>query len=134
MEWLHTLKHNMYCPVGKLNRVEYFSYSVLSSIVTFALLSMISPILDIEGSFFVVLSIALLLSAIINALYTSVVLVAKRLRSIGFDTVHLWWICGLWLVTVIHSWGEPESTVTYSLVVVDMLVSLWLLFTPPKGD
>jgi len=132
MDQLRNVFNTMYSWDGSLGRLEYFMYGLLSSLVSCILLALINPVLDSEGSFFVVLSISLLLLALSNAAYTSVVLVIKRLRSMGLDTVHIWWISGLWLVTSIHSYGEPESIVTYCLVAIDLLVSLWLLFTPAK--
>lgn len=125
-------KDGLYNWDGKLARIEYLSYSILATLITCGILALINPLLDLEGPIWVVLSLALLLLAVINASYTSIVLVAKRLRSIGLDTVHLWWIGGLWLVTSIYSWGEPESTITVALLAVDILVSVWLLLTPGK--
>lgn len=124
----------LYSWTGSLARVEYFLYGILSSIISLALLALINPLLDLEGQLWVYASLGLLIAALLNATYTSVVLVAKRLRSMGFATENLWWIFGLWLITAIHSWGEPESTVTYSLTVVDVITSLWLLFTPPAKN
>lgn len=132
MDYLDKIIQSLYSWEGRISRLEYFSYGLLASIISCVLLSIISPLLDIEGSFFVVISIVLLLSSILNSIYTGIVLVIKRLRDMGFDTVHVWWIGGLWLVSSIHSWGDPESTVTYSLLGLDILVSLWLLFSPSK--
>ncbi len=118
----------------KLNRVNYFSYSILGMLVTMGMLASINPLLDLEGSFWVVLSLGLLLAAVLHNVYVSVVLTSKRLRSMDYAQEHLWWIFGLWVVTFVHSWGEPDSTVTYCLLALDIVVSLWLLFTPPAGD
>jgi len=116
----------------RIGRIEYFSNSILGSIVTLALLALISPLLDLDGSVWVVISLSLLVGAVVHNCYVAINLVRKRLADIGWDSIHLWWIFGLWFVTSIHSWGEPESTVTYSLLGLDCLVSLWLLFTPGK--
>ena len=131
MEYLQRAFDNLYIwNSQRLARVEYFSYSILGSIITLALLSLISPILDLEGQFWVIASIGLLILAIIHNVYVSINLVRKRLEDMGYDAVHLWWIFGLWLITFIHSWGEPDNTVTYCLLGLDCVVSLWLLFTP----
>ena len=119
---------------SRVNRVQYFSYSIIASIVTLALLALISPLLDLEGSVWVVISLGLLIIAMLHSCYVGVNLVRKRLADMGWDSVHIWWIMGLWLVTSIHSWGEPESTVTYCLAGVDLLVSLWLIFSPSKKN
>lgn len=119
---------------SRVNRVQYFSYSILGSIVTLALLALISPLLDLEGSFWVFLSLVLLVAAIVHNVYVSVVLVSKRLRDMDYAQDHMWWIFGLWFITFIHSWGEPDSTVTYCLLALDTVVSLWLLFTPGKSN
>lgn len=117
---------------SRVNRIEYLSYSILGTIITTALLALITPLLDLEGSFWVVMSLVLLVLAIVHNCYVSVVLVSKRLRDMDYAQEHLWWIFGLWFITFIHSWGEPESTVTYCLLGVDIVASLWLLLTPPK--
>ena len=96
------------------------------------MLALINPLLDLEGSFWVVCSLVLLLAAIVHNVYVSIVLVSKRLRDIGYDQAHMWWIFGLWFVTFIHSWGEPDSTVTLCLLGLDIVVSMWLLFTPSE--
>lgn len=98
--------------------------------ITLALLALISPLLDLQGSIWVVCSLSLLILSLVHNVYISIVLVSKRLRSMGYAVDHLWWIMGLWLVTSIHSWGEPDSTITYCLLGLDLIVSLWLLFTP----
>jgi len=113
-----------------LARFQYFSISILGTMITLGLLSLISPLLDLEGSFWVFASLGLLLLAVLHNVYVSVNLVRKRLIDIGWTQEHLWWIFGLWFVTTIHSWGEPESTITYCLLGLDLIVSLWLLFTP----
>lgn len=118
----------------RLDRVHYFSYSILGSIITLALLALISPLLDLEGSIWVVMSLGLLIGSVAHNSYVAINLVRKRLTDMGWDHVHLWWIFGLWFVTSIHSWGEPESTITYCLFGLDLLVSLWLLFSPGKKD
>ena len=115
-----------------LSRVQYFSYSLLGSIVTLALLTVINPILDLEGQGWVYLAVFMLLLAIVHNVYIAINLVRKRLKDMGWESVHLWWIFGLWIVTSIHSWGEPESTVTYCLLALDIVVSLWLLFSPSE--
>ena len=97
------------------------------------MLALINPLLDLEGSFWVLCSLVLLLAAIVHNVYVSVVLVSKRLRDMGYAQEHLWWIFGLWFITFIHSWGEPESTVTLCLLGLDIVVSLWLLFTPSES-
>lgn len=130
MEWLHKIKHSLYDWNGSLGRLEYFSYGILASLITMGILSLINPLLDLEGSFWVVLSLGLLLGAIVHNVYVSIVLVSKRVRNMGYAQEHLWWIFGLWFITFIHSWGEPESTVTLCLLGLDLVVSLWLLFTP----
>ena len=117
---------------SSLGRVQYFSYSLLGSIVTLALLALINPLLDLEGQIWVVMSLGLLITAILHNCYVSINLVRKRLEDMGYDAVHLWWIFGLWLITFIHSWGEPDNTVTYCLLALDIVVSLWLLFTPGR--
>jgi len=117
---------------SRVNRFEYLSYSILATLITTALLALISPLLDLEGSLWVVISLGLLVIAILHNCYVSVVLVSKRLRSMGYAQEHMWWIFGLWFVTFIHSWGEPESTVTLCLLGLDIVVSLWLLVTPPE--
>ena len=133
MDYLNRVFDSLYVWKGsRLNRVEYFSNSILGLIITLALLALINPLLDLEGSFWVVMSLVLLIAAIVHNVYISINLVRKRLIDMGFDSVHLWWILGLWLVTSIHSWGEPDSTVTYCLLALDTVVSLWLLFTPGK--
>ena len=116
----------------RLDRVHYFSYSISGSIVTLALLALINPLLDLEGSIWVVLSLGLLVTAVVHNCYVSINLVRKRLTDMGWEHDHLWWIFGLWFITFIHSWGEPESTVTYCLLGLDIVVSLWLLFSPGK--
>ncbi len=134
MEYIEKVLRGIYVwNSSKLNRVEYFSYSILGSMLTLALLALINPTLDLEGIFWVYMSLFMLLAALVHNIYIAIVLVSKRLRDMGYDQVHLWWIFGLWLVTSIHSWGEPESTVTYSLLGLDVIVSLWLLFTPGKS-
>lgn len=134
MEWLQQAKSALYIwDNSRLARVQYFSYSILGSLVTMGMLALINPLLDLEGSFWVFLSLLLLLAAILHNVYISLVLVRKRLTDMGYDTVHMWWIFGLWLVTSIHSWGEPESTVTLCLLAVDLVVSLCLIFTPGKS-
>lgn len=103
-------------------------------LITSALLALINPLLDLEGSFWVIISLGLLVTAIVHNVYISVVLVSKRLRSMDYAQDHMWWIFGLWLVTFVHSWGEPDSTVTLCLLALDCVVSLWLLFTPPSSQ
>lgn len=115
---------------SSLVRLEYFVYSVLASIVTLALLASINPLLDLEGAFWVYLALFMLTVAVVHNTYTHVNLVRKRLRDMNYAQEHLWWIFGLWLVTVIHSWGEPDSTITYCLLALDLVVTLWLLVTP----
>ena len=133
MEYLHRTIDSLYkWDSGSLKRLEYFSYSILGSIITLALLALISPLLDLEGSVWVVISLGLLVTAVVHNCYVTVNLVRKRLVDMGYDSVHLWWIFGLWVITSIHSYGEPESTVTYCLLGLDILVSLWLLFTPSR--
>ena len=133
MEYLQRTFDSLYIwKTENLNRVQYFSLSLLGSIVTLALLALISPLLDLEGQFWVVASLGLLIAAIVHNCYVSVNLVRKRLVDMGYDEVHLWWIFGLWLITFIHSWGEPDSTVTNCLLGLDIVVSLWLLFTPGR--
>lgn len=117
---------------SRVNRVEYFSYSLLAAIITTALLASISPLLDLNGSVWVVLSLGMLVLAVVHNCYVSVVLVSKRLRDMDYAQEHMWWIFGLYFITFIHSWGEPDSTVTYCLLGADIVVSLWLLFTPGK--
>lgn len=117
---------------SRVNRVQYFSYSILGSIVTLALLALISPLLDLEGSLWVAISLGLLIVAMFHSCYVAINLVRKRLTDMGWEHDHLWWIFGLWFITSIHSWGEPDNTVTYCLLGLDLLVSLWLLFTPSK--
>jgi hypothetical protein len=134
MEYLHRTFDSLYkWNSQRLKRIEYFSYSILGSIVTLALLALISPILDLEGSIWVVISLGLLVLAVVHNCYVSINLVRKRLSDMGWDSVHLWWIFGLWFVTSIHSYGEPDSTVTYSLLGLDIVVSLWILFSPSKS-
>ena len=131
MEWLQRAKSALYVwDSSRLGRLEYFSYGILASLITMGMLASINPLLDLEGSFWVVLSLFLLLAAVVHNIYVAVVLVSKRLRDMGYAQEHLWWIFGLWFITSIHSWGEPESTVTASLLAIDIVASLWLLFTP----
>ena len=131
MEYLQRTFDNLYIwKSERLNRVQYFSLSLLGSIVTLALLALINPLLDLEGQIWVVASLGLLIAAIVHNCYVAVNLVRKRLIDMGYDEVHLWWIFGLWLVTSIHSWGEPDNTVTYCLLALDIVVSAWILFTP----
>lgn len=131
MEWLQRAKSSLYVwDNSRLGRFDYFSYNILGTLVTMGMLALINPLLDLEGSLWVVLSLCLLLAAVIHNMYIAFVLVSKRLRDMGYDQVHLWWIFGLWLVTSIHSWGEPESTITVCLLALDVVVSLWLLLTP----
>lgn len=115
---------------SRITRVEYLSYSLLGTLITMAMLALINPLLDLEGSFWVTMSLGLLLAAVIHNCWISLVLVSKRLRDMAYDQAHMWWIFGLWVVTFVHSWGEPDSTVTYCLLALDLVVSLWLLFTP----
>ena len=131
MEYLQQVKSSLYkWNESRLGRLEYFSYSILGTLITMFMLALINPLLDLEGSFWVLCSLVLLLAAIVHNVYVSVVLVSKRLRDMGYAQEHLWWIFGLWFITFIHSWGEPESTVTLCLLGLDIVVSLWLLFTP----
>lgn len=133
MEYLQQVKDSLYIwDRSRLGRFEYFSLGILASLITTVILASINLVLDLEGSFWVVLSLGLLLGAIVHNVYVSLVLTSKRLRDMGYAQEHMWWIFGLWLVTSIHSWGEPESTVTYCLLALDLVVSLWLLFTPGK--
>ena len=132
MEYISNIKHKLYLWGGSVNRIEYFSYSILGSLITLGMLALINPLLDLEGSFWVLLSLALLIGAVVHNLYVAVNLVSKRLQDMGYAQEHLWWIFGLWLITSIHSWGEPDTTVTYCLLALDTVVSLWLLFTPGK--
>ena len=135
MEYLERVKSALYVwDQSRLSRIEYFSYSVIGMLITMAILAIVSPVLDLEGSFWVGVAIVLLLAACLHNVYVSLVLVSKRLHDMGYDQVHLWWIFGLWLVTFVHSWGEPESTVTYCLLALDLVVSLWLLFTPSSAE
>ncbi len=131
MEYLERVKNALYVwDSSRVSRVEYFSYSILGTLITMGILASINPLLDLEGSFWVVLSLALLLAAVVHNVYVSVVLTSKRLRDMDYAQDHLWWIFGLWFVTFVHSWGEPESTVTLCMLALDIVVSLWLLFTP----
>ena len=133
MEYLQQVKSSLYkWNESRLGRLEYFSYSILGTLITMGMLACINPLLDLEGSFWVVASLGLLLAAIIHNVYVSVVLVSKRLRDMGYAQDHMWWIFGLWFITFIHSWGEPESTVTLCLLGLDIVASLWLLFTPSE--
>lgn len=134
MDYLHRAIDSMYVWNSQpLRRLEYFSYSILGTIITTALLASISPLLDLEGSFWVVMSLGMLVAAVVHNVYISIVLVSKRLRSMGYAQDHMWWIFGLWLITFVHSWGEPESTVTLCLLGLDIVVSLWLLLTPGEN-
>ena len=131
MEYLQQVKRSLYIwDSSRLGRLQYFSYGILASLITMGMLASISPLLDLEGSFWVVLSLGLLLGAIIHNIYVAIVLVSKRLRDMGYAQDHMWWIFGLWFITSIHSWGEPDSTVTLCLLGLDIVTSLWLLFTP----
>ncbi len=133
MEYLQRVKSALYVwDSSRVSRVEYLSYSIIGTLITMGMLSLIGPLLDLEGSFWVVASLVLLLAAILHNVYVSVVLVSKRLRDMGYAQDHLWWIFGLWFVTFVHSWGEPDSTVTYCLLALDCVVSLWLLVTPSE--
>ena len=133
MEYLQQVKSSLYkWNESRLGRLEYFSYSILGTLITMGMLALINPLLDLEGSFWVLCSLVLLLAAIVHNVYVSVVLVSKRLRDMGYAQDHMWWIFGLWFVTFIHSWGEPESTVTLCLLGLDIVVSMWLLFTPSE--
>ena len=133
MEYLQRVKHSLYVwDSSRLGRFDYLSFSIIGTLVTMGMLALINPLLDLEGSFWVLASLVLLLAAIVHNVYVSIVLVSKRLRDMGYDQVHLWWIFGLWFVTFIHSWGEPESTVTLCLLGLDIVVSMWLLFTPSE--
>ena len=136
MEYLERVKSALYVwDDSRLGRLQYFSYGILASLITMGMLASINPLLDLEGSFWVVLSLFLLLGAIVHNVYVSLVLVRKRLADMGYAYEHMWWIFGLWFITFIHSWGEPESTVTACLLGLDVVASLWLLFTPSrKGD
>jgi uncharacterized membrane protein YhaH (DUF805 family) len=134
MDFVDKVVQNVYVWGGRIGRVDYFMYGLVSSMVTVALLALINPLLDFDGSLWVVISLGLLIAAIGHSVYTSLNLVSKRLCDMGYDFVHIWWIFGLWLITTIHSWGEPESTITYCLLAADVLVSLWLLFSPGKKD
>lgn len=135
MEYLERVKSALYIwDQSRLGRVEYFSYSVIGMLITMAILALVSPVLDLEGQVWVVTAILLLLAASIHNVYVAVVLVSKRLRDMGYDQAHMWWIFGLWVVTFVHSWGEPESTVTYCLLALDCVVSLWILFTPSSAE
>ena len=133
MEYLQQVKSSLYkWNESRLGRLEYFSYSILGTLITMGMLALINPLLDLEGSFWVLCSLVLLLAAIVHNVYVSVVLVSKRLRDMGYAQDHMWWIFGLWFITFIHSWGEPESTVTLCLLGLDIVVSMWLLFTPSE--
>lgn len=134
MDFIDKVVQNVYVWGGRIGRIDYFMNGILASIVTLALLALINPLLDLEGSVWVVISLSLLVVAIIHSVYTSLNLVSKRLCDMGYDFVHIWWIIGLWLITTIHSYGEPESTVTYCLLALDIVVSLWLLFSPSKKN
>jgi hypothetical protein len=134
MDFIDKVVQNVYVWGGRIGRVDYFMNGILASMVTLALLALINPLLDFEGSIWVFISLSLLVIAVGHSVYTSLNLVSKRLTDMGYDFVHIWWIFGLWLVTSVHSWGEPESTVTYCLLALDIVVSLWLLFTPGKKD
>lgn len=135
MEYLERVKSALYVwDRSRLTILQYFSYSLLGMLITMAILALVSPVLDLEGSMWVTVAIGLLLAAVIHNIYVALVLVNKRLSDMGYDQVHLWWIFGLWLVTSIHSWGEPESTITYCLLALDCVVSLWLLFTPSSAE
>lgn len=134
MEYLQRVKSALYIwDNTRVGRFEYFSYSILGLLITTGMLASINPLLDLEGSFWVVCSLVLLLAAVVHNIYVSVVLVSKRLRDMGYEQDHLWWIFGLWFVTFIHSWGEPDSTVTLCLLALDIVVSMWLLFSPSKS-
>jgi len=131
MEFVHRSIAIMYqWTESRVNRFEYFSYSILGMLITSALLALISPLLDLRGDVWVVISLGLLLVALVHNFYISLVLTSKRLRDMGYAQDHMWWIYGLWFVTTIHSWGEPESTVTYCMLGLDIVVSLWLLLSP----
>ena len=130
MDYILTIKQNLYIWGGSLTRLQYFSYSILGSLVTLAMLALISPLLDLDGSFWVVASLGLLIGAVVHNFYVTINLVSKRLSDMGYAQDHMWWIFGLWFITSIHSWGEPDSTVTYCLLALDTIASLWLLFTP----
>ena len=133
MEYLQFIKHGLYIwDESKITRVQYLSFSILGTLITMAMLALINPLLDLEGQIWVVISLGLLLAATLHNIYVSLVLVSKRLRDMDYDQAHMWWIFGLWVVTFVHTWGEPESTVTYCLLALDIVVSLWLLFTPGK--
>ena len=131
MEYLQRIKSALYMwDDSRVTRIQYFSYSIIGMLITTGMLALINPLLDLEGSFWVVASLVLLLAAIVHNVYVSVVLVRKRLCDMGYAYDHMWWIFGLWFVTFIHSWGEPDSTVTNCLLALDVVTSLWLLFTP----
>ena len=133
MEYLQRVKRALYVwDESRVARFDYLSFSIIGTLITMGMLALINPLLDLEGSFWVVCSLVLLLAAIVHNVYVSVVLVSKRLRDMGYAQEHLWWIFGLWFVTFIHSWGEPDSTVTLCLLGLDIVVSMWLLFTPSE--
>lgn len=115
----------------RIGGLYYLFLSIFASLLCLALLMPVGFLVD---SNLMTLAVTLLIVAVINIVYISLVLLSKRLRDMNYAQEHIWWIFGFWVVNNIYAMGEPDSIVNTCMMAINLLITIWLSITPSYKD
>lgn len=121
---------------GRIGRLTYFGYSVLSLLVFFALTIAGFSNWGDGASPFALIGVTIVVVALLGTMWTGIALSVKRLHDLGLSGAHLIWIYGIDIALQgVASNGEMSSPgITLVLALLALGVKLCLLLAPGQPD
>jgi uncharacterized membrane protein YhaH (DUF805 family) len=117
---------------GRIARLPFFGYSVITSLSVFAAVLLAAAMLD-KNTAANVVAIVLMLGSIVAAGWANVVLVMKRLKDMNYSPYFVIPIMACNIFGSVITKTAPELSLALSLAVI--IAYLFLLFVPgTNGD
>ena len=112
---------------GRLNRIQYFGYSVATILAALFLIMILVAIGSANNA---AAAIAFLFGTVVFAFYAyaGMTITVKRLHDIGFGAINVLWI---WLINFSSgAFSGVNNTISILFSIVGIGISLYLLFAP----
>lgn len=133
-----TMKEALFGWDGRLNRLQYLGYSMLSLLLAGLAAGVLIGIgssgsTDANNGGQVVLAVILAIPVVVAYCWAAMAVTAKRLHDLGHPTIYLLWI---WLINFgSGSFAASSPVLSDLLALIGLGISLYLLFAPgQKGD